>query len=234
MKLNNPDRFSAFLLLNRVPLVSSVILLGLLMFMATYVEVDRIESRIHEEVSEAVSIPAAKKIQYEVEGRDLLVYGDVFNMTAMNQLEQNVSLLEGIRSVKFDVDITPERVSYLKIVSEDANEVYLVGELSQQGEIEGILAMVSKVMPNARLIDNLSAKPNISDSLWYEILEPTLKQVAKLQSFTLEFGLGRVVLSGFMENQSRYAKMVRNLERLTSENDLKFVNRVGSVALANQ
>ena len=146
----------------------------------------------------------------------------------MNQLMQNVSTLEGIRSTKYDIAMSPERIPYLKIVKENKNQVRVEGELSQQSEIDGILGAVSRIMPGVELVENLNANLNVSETFWYEIMEPTLEQVVEVQNLTLEFGLGRVVLSGFVENQSSYVQMVRNLERLTSDNDLKFVNRVGS------
>lgn len=228
MEQDVPGRFAAFLLLNRSPLVLAVIMLFLLLFAATDVEIKRIESVVHERVSRAVSIPGAEAVKFEVDGRDLLVYGSVPNMTTMNHLTEKVSLLQDIRSKKFDVAISPERIPYLKIVNEGTNQVRLEGELSQQGEVENILAMVSRIMPNAQLTGNLNANPYVSDSFWYDILEPALEQVADVQNLTIEFGFGRAVLSGLMENQASYAQMIMNLERLTAEYDLKFVNRVGS------
>ncbi|MYB34317.1 MAG: hypothetical protein F4X92_04190, partial [Gammaproteobacteria bacterium] len=228
MKQNVPGRFAAFLLLNRVPLVLTVIILFLLLFTATDIEVEKIESIIHDQVSRAASISGAEAVKFEVDGRDLLVYGSVPNITTMNQLTENVSLLQGIRSTKFDVDISPERISYLKIVHVGTDQVRLEGELSQQSEVEDILVMFSRIMPSAQLIRNLNVNPNVSDSFWHDILEPVLEQVADVQNFTLEFGLGQVVLSGLMESQVSYTQVIMNLERLTAENDLKFVNRVGT------
>ena len=228
MKQNVPGKLAAFLLLNRVPLALSVAVLFVLLFMVTNIEVENIESVIHERASRVVSTPGAEEVKFEVDGRDLLVYGSVPNRTAMSQLVERVSLLQGIRSAKFDVTLSPERIPYLKIVSGGADQVRLEGELSQQSEIESIMAIVSRIMPGAELIGNLNANPNVSDSFWHDILEPVLEQVADVQNFTLEFGFGRVVLSGLMENQASYVQMIMNLERLTAENDLKFVNRVGS------
>ncbi len=228
MKQNIPDRFTAFLLLNRAPLVLVVISSFFLLFVAADLEVERIESMLHERVSQRVAIPALETVKFEVEGRDLVVYGSVPNKTVMNQLMQNVSTLEGIRSTKYDIAMSPERIPYLKIVKENKNQVRVEGELSQQSEIDGILGAVSRIMPGVELVENLNANLNVSETFWYEIMEPTLEQVVEVQNLTLEFGLGRVVLSGFVENQSSYVQMVRNLERLTSDNDLKFVNRVGS------
>lgn len=234
MKQKVPGRFAAFLLLNRVPLVLAVITLFLLLFTATDIEVEKIESVVHDQVSRAVSIPGTEAVKFEVDGRDLLVYGSVPNMTTMNQLTENVSLLQDIRSTKFDVDLSPERIPYLKIVHVGTDQVRLEGELSQQSEVEGILAMVSRIMPSAQLIGNLNANPNVSDSFWHDILEPALEQVADVQDFTLEFGLGQVVLSGLMENQASYTQVIMNLERLTAENDLKLVNRMGTRVEATQ
>ncbi len=228
MKQNIPDRFTAFLLLNRAPLVLVVISSFFLLFVAADLEVERIESMLHERVSQRVAIPALETVKFEVEGRDLVVYGSVPNKTVMNQLMQNVSTLEGIRSTKYDIAISPERIPYLKIVKESKNQVRVEGELSQQSEIDDILGAVSRIMPGVELVENLNANLNVSETFWYEIMEPTLEQVVEVQNLTLEFGLGRVVLSGFVENQSSYVQMIRNLERLTSDNDLKFVNRVGS------
>ncbi|MCY4313221.1 MAG: hypothetical protein OXD44_05915 [Gammaproteobacteria bacterium] len=230
MKQNVPGRFAAFLVLNRAPLVLSVTTLVLLLLTAADIETENIESIIHERVSRAVSIPGADAVEFEVDGRDILVYGSVPNMTALTQLTENVSLIQNIRTTKFDVAISPDRIPYLKIVDEGADQVRLEGELSQQSEVESTLTMISRIMPNAQLVSSLNANPNVTDSFWHDILEAVLGQVSDMRSFSLELGLGRIVLSGIMENQAAYEQMIMDLERLTAENDLKFVNRVGSRA----
>ncbi|MCY4050550.1 MAG: hypothetical protein OXF60_03540 [Gammaproteobacteria bacterium] len=234
MKKTALDRFAAFLLLNRGPLVLALISLFLLLFVTTDLEVESIESMLHKKVSEAVSIPSAEAVKFDVEGRDLMIFGSVPNKITMNQLMHNVSMVDGIRFTKYDVAISPQHIPYFKIFHEGQNQFRLEGELSQQSEIDSIITTVSRILPSAQLVENLTENLHVSDTFWYEIIGPALEQVVDVQNLTLEFGLGRVVLSGFMENQSNYGKMIRTLERLTTENDLKFVNRVGSLPEVTQ
>ena len=220
-------RFSSFMSLNRVSLVSVLGCLVLLLAAVTKFEVDRIESKFYQRLAQKTSIAGAEAVAFKMDGRDLIVYGKVPNKTVMDELRRHVAMIEGIRLVVFDVNIAPERTAYLRILNEAANQIRLEGELSHPREVANILAAISKTVPAVQVIDNLVVNSNVSDSTWHEVLEPALEQAADIQNFTLEFELGRMVVNGLLEDKSAYAVMVNNLEKLAADNEVAFVNLVG-------
>lgn len=221
------ERLVFFLSLNRVPIALVIVCLVPLLSVVPYLEAEKIERRIQRQVRHAVSALQTDNVLFAVRGRELSMHGNVPNLSTKNRLTEEVLRLDGIRSINFDLDVAPDRTPYLRVVREDMRKVRLVGELPRLSDIEHVLKVVSLVIPADQLTNDLVVNPKVADPLWHSFLGPALKYTAAMQRFTLNFDLGRVVLSGIHQDQSDYAAMIDGLHQLARNGGFRFVNRVG-------
>ncbi|MXZ80099.1 MAG: BON domain-containing protein [Gammaproteobacteria bacterium] len=223
-----PGRFPVFLSLHRMTIACTAIGFLLLCNAVTRMEGERIQDEVGQRVRESVSIPGAEKVEVEVEGRNLVIHGTVSNESAKNQLEQSVSALSGIRSIGFDLDILPTRTSYIRIVRNHRGELRLEGELPRASQVDSVLRIITGEIEHDRLVDDLVVNPDVADPHWYDMLMAVLRAVEPMERFTLDLGVGRVILGGFLEDRTVYDTLVESVRQLATDSEMGFVNRVGS------
>lgn len=211
----------------KLELLSGLAALIILEIASVIFEKSNIESDLMGRSFEVLHQRGFNRIEVSINGRDLILNGEVSSETAQKFALQFAHNVYGVRTVNSALRIKPLRLPHLKLSRSLDNVLIVEGEVPTQNQVNQFIAFAESTFDHDRMVNLIRADPEVTDPDWEETVKSIAGEGNQLNGMEIEIGAGTLSIGGLIETQSNYNTLLQRVQYFAEIQQLEFVDKIG-------
>ena len=204
-------------------------LLGLVVisFMALIVEAVWIEQALNKDVRDRIVDAGYDRIRVETDGRDITLTGHASSDQAIERLVELSASVYGVRVTNSEIKVKPNRMPYLRVVSDETGSYRLTGEVPDKSHLQHLEAAMSEDLGSVRF--DIKVNPETAEPDWINVVADLFEIGQRVEGLIIEIGAGQVSIGGRIHGSDIYKQILEQTTSISAENGLTLHNRMAQM-----